>query len=1143
MNSTLFRKPAFWLLILAASAACAFGVLRYFSEAFPVLDLDVRMSRSAAIAAARRIAAENKLTTATLTQAAASFDGDAAVQTFVELEGGGKSALRQLIDGDEFTLHHWRVRLYEPGVEREVWVSFTPAGALSGFFSKVPEAAVGAALSVEPARAIAVESARRDWNVDFARYWPLTASAVTRPGKRIDHEFVYEREGADVPKLGEGRLRLKLVVSGDVLTQLQRSVHVPEAFARRYETMRSVNNTIAAFAGVAAGLLYGLGGCLVGMVWLMRRGAWCWKPAAKWAALVALLIGGAALASLPASWLAYDTATSATTHLALRIGGAIAGAAFVWPLLTIVFASAEGLGRVAFGSHPQLWRGWLLPAGASRSIWGRTLAGYAWIGFDLAFIAAFYFLVRHYLGWWSPSDTLIDPDILGNAQPWITPVANSLQAGMTEECLFRAVPLAGAALLGRHFGRERLFIVVALVFQAIVFGCAHANYPGQPAYARPVELFLPSLVWGLVYLRYGLVPGILFHFGFDLVLMSIPLFVTSVPGIGFDRAMVIAALLVPMAVLIWRRIQTGRFVDLPNSERNAAALPMLPAQGDRSTDDAASDASRVRAVTPVTPLAALPKWLTGLLLAAGLAGAIGYAMRVRTPFDAAPLAVSRGEAIALAEGALAARGVTLDSGWERTARAETVNDPAQGRFVWREGGAAAFARLIGNYLAPPHWQVRFARFDGDVANRETWRVVVASGAPAPDGIRVIEHDLPEARAGKRLSESDARMIADATLSRWFKLAPASLRPVSAEAIERPNRLDWNFVYADPGRAVPGGGEARITIDVDGDEPTSAGRSVFIPDAWQRDERHRNERLTIVRGVLGIVALALIVCLLVVVIRRLVGGEVVKRAAFVGGGLALITVLGGGLLNLNASEFNFSVAEPFGGQMLRLVLKWLGGGIGAALLAGVMVGVGVRIATRAERLRPVVDTPWRLWRDALAIALAVRGLPGLASAVETRIQARLPSVGDAHSLLPFVSAFLDNIGLVSLAATAVIVAMMFAWRRGPRAWLTAACFVLLGLAGAASQPDAGLNAVALGTVAGVLAWGGYRLFILNRLWIVVPVLLWMALLAALMNALRPTTPGALSSAVAAALASLAGYAIWRWLCKGDAARSAAPESLA
>ena len=1170
MTSNLLRKPAFWIALLIASALCVFMVFRYFGDAFSVLDLDVRMSRDQAIAQAQRIAVDRKLSAAKLTESAASFSGDAGVQTFIELEGGGKPALKPLLGGDEFTFYKWRVRLYTPGEEREVQIAFTPDGRPSGFFAKVPEAEPGPARSADEARAIATSTAARDWAVDFARYRPLTASAVTRPGKRVDHEFIYERKLEGAPAIGEGRLRLRLIVSGDQLTRVQRYIFVPEAFARRYETLRSANNTIAAFASVGAGLLYGLGGCLIGLIWLMRRHAVRWGPSAKWAAVVAVLIAGAGLASISSSWFNYDTATSASTHLFGRVVQAVAGGVVTWLLLTVVFATAEGLGRLAFGSHPQLWRTWRRPSANSRAVWGRTLAGYAWIGFDLAFIAAFYFLVQRYLGWWSPSDALIDPNILGAPQPWIPPVANSLQAGMMEEALFRAVPLAGAALLGRHFKRERLFIVIALVVQALIFGCAHANYPGQPAYARPVELFLPALVWGLVYLRYGLVPGMLFHFGFDLVLMSIPLFVTDVPGIVFDRAMVIAILLIPIAVLVAQRLRAGRLIDLPDSERNAAAPRSDPRSEpmSRATDEAVleivdaaaagvapadtaprasapasrPDPSSASSTAPSTR-SALPRTRFDLAFLVGCAvvGAIGLAIKLSTPYDAPGLAVSRDQALALAERALTARGVVLDARWQRSVKAVAISDPTVTRFVWREGGESLYARLIGNVLPPPHWEVRFARFDGDVARRESWRVVVVDDRAAPDGIRVIEHDVPEAAPGKRLSEADARAIAQRAIGDWLHLQAAALKPVSAESIEKPSRVDWVFVHADPAVLLPAGGEARIVTEIDGDQVVSLGRTLFVPDAWTRDERHRNESLLIPRVLLGLIGLAFVIGLLVSTVRRLARGEASRRAAWVGGALTMAIVLVSGVLDLNATQFGFSIGQPFDDQMLRVYLKWLAVAAAAGMFAALFTTVGVRIASRAERARPVTETPRRMWLTAIAIALLIAGVGGFLSLLGTyinaRINPRVPGISDAESFVPMLSSFVGGLDFVAATAVVLITVALLSPRRRWLEVVIALGFVGAAALGAAVVPEARATSMVAAGLGGALAWWVYRRHVREREWIIAPLMLCMSLLSLLPALSFAAYPGARLGAIASAAALAIGYAIWRWLVRRDLASGA------
>ena len=87
----------------------------------------------------------------------------------------------------------------------------------------------------------------------------------------------------------------------------------------------------------------------------------------------------------------------------------------------------------------------------------------------------------------------------------------------------------------------------------MIFGAGHAAYPTQPAYARVVELILPSLFFGAVYLRYGLLPAIVLHFAFDVVWFAIPLFVSEAPGVWVDQVLVVLLTLVPLGAIGWVR--------------------------------------------------------------------------------------------------------------------------------------------------------------------------------------------------------------------------------------------------------------------------------------------------------------------------------------------------------------------------------------------------------------------------------------------------------------------------------------------------------------------------------------------------------------------------------------------------------------
>src|SRR5262249_40369477 len=145
-------------------------------------------------------------------------------------------------------------------------------------------------------------------------------------------------------------------------------------------------------------------------------------------------------------------------------------------LLTISFMAAETLSRRAFPRHVQLWKVWSPPVSSSPAILGQTAIGYLLVAPFFAYEIVLYFFAQGKLGWWTPSDTLVNPNLFANYIPSLSAIAMAGQAGFWEECLFRAAPLAAAALIGDKFGKRRLFIGAAMIVQALVFASGHAGY-------------------------------------------------------------------------------------------------------------------------------------------------------------------------------------------------------------------------------------------------------------------------------------------------------------------------------------------------------------------------------------------------------------------------------------------------------------------------------------------------------------------------------------------------------------------------------------------------------------------------------------------------------------------------------------------
>jgi hypothetical protein len=1047
------RKPAFWIAFAVISALSGVFAWRYFPAALPLINLDVKMTRGDALTKASAIADRLQLAPPGA-QRAALFAHDSATQNFVELEAGGKPAFTRMLAGTLYSPYWWEVRLFKAGETAEAHIRFRPDGTAYGFTRKVPESEPGAALDAAAARAIAEKSARSDWAIDFTPYKLLEQSQVQMPNGRIDHSFVYEREQE---KLGDGRYRMRLGVAGDRLSEVTHLVHIPEAFERRFQEMRFANNAIAEVAGIAAGALYGIGGCVLGVLWLLRRRALLWRPALVAGAVVAALNALALVANAPQAWFGFDTAQPIWVFWGQQFALAVAVLVGGSLVLGLVFMAAESLSRRAFPEHPQLWRLWSDRAASSAAVVGRTVAGYLAVPIELALIAAFYFVTNRYFGWWQPSETLTDPNILGSALPALAPIGMAVQAGFMEECLFRAVPLSIAALVGDHFGRRRLFIGIVLVMQALVFGAAHANYPGFPPYSRLVELAGPAFVWGLIFVRFGLLTTVILHAVFDLTLMSIPVFLIEGPGSTINQALVIAAGLVPLAIVLVRRYREGQWLALPEGLRNrawqSAAAPVGPLRI-RGRAAAGLWTTRVQRALPLL----------------GLAGVVAVAFVGSLQHDTPPLPIDRAEAEARADAAVAQRGMKSEEGWRRFSVTRIVaDDPIAAQwhqFVWREAGRDTYEKLIGNWLAPPLWEVRYARFDrGDVADRaEEWRVTVAG-----DGsVRQVRHQLPENRPGARLSREQARALAQQEVRQRFGLDPATLRETSAEEQEHPARADWQFTYTDPTVEVGKGGEARVIVAIAGDEIAGSGRYVFVPEAWQRAERLRAGRLSLAKRA---ITWALVAAGLAAIIATIIAwsrGRFDKRAFWLAlcvvGGATLVS----GINTWPAFAMQLKTAEPLGPQVALGAAAIGLSMIPLTLLASLLAGVAVFEA----REHSVPETGiGRLWLRGASAGFFVAGVEGLAGAIATQDFPGMAHYTIENAWLPWLDALTRSVASPVLGVAVTIIALHWlerwtdGWRR--RRWLVFAALTIATAALTALRADELGAVVVAGLVGGAL----------------------------------------------------------------------------
>ena len=1062
------------------------------------------MDRVAALSEARRLTREFDWGPSDYRQAA-SFRVEERVRNFVELEGGGPAAFAGLLADGPFHPYQWVVRHFRGGEVREVEVRFRPDGAPYGFRERLAEDEPGAALDPDAARAIAENGTGAPWNVALDRYEPVEASREERPGGRVDHTFVYER--TDV-RAGEGRFRLRLVVSGDRLTQLTHLVQVPEAFDRRYEEMRSANEGISIAGDFAILLIFGVGGIGVGLFVLLRQRRVLWRMPLVWGASIAfaqLLVG---LNQWPLLWMGYDTATSETSFAIQQVTAQVAAFLAFTGVFTLSFMAAESLSRRAFPEHLQFWRVWSREGARSWTVLGHTVAGYLIVGIDLAFLVTFYWLTIGYLGWWSPSDALVNPDSLATVLPWLSPLAISLQAGFWEECLFRAVPLAGAALIGDRFGNRRAWIAGAFVLQIVIFGAGHAAYPTQPSYARLIELIVPSTIFGLLYLRFGLLPAIVMHFAFDAVLFAIPLFVSSAPGAWVDQGIFALIFLVPLWVALGARYRGGSWIEAPPALRNKAWSPRVAAEASEEPKPAPS-----RETTGPPALSAVA--------AVGVVGCGLWAYTATTPSESPPLEVGRAEAEAAAREVLAAQGVD-PGGWTESS-VVTSDLGLQHRFVWTEAGEERHRELLGEYLGRPRWRVRYARFEGEVAARAEEHIVWVG----PDGEpRRLEHRLAEDTAGAALSEEEARTLAQEALAGLG--AAANVSEVSAEESRRPARIDWTFTFRDEAVGDLVGGEARVAVEIAGDEVVDTRRYVFLPEEWRRTDEQRRTVLSIADIASGIVMGLLLVAGAILAVVRWARGAFNLRIALAVAGIELVVAVAAVASSWLVLLSDLSTAQPLS---LQLGVSIVGGLIGAGLIAtllGLLAGHTAVLATGGS----VAARAAAVWAG-LAIGLGFRGVVALA---ETALGGFLPpwsAYGPASAPVPWLATAIgpvqDYLVLALLALLVVTSANTLTGHWTRRQATAGVALVLVGaLLAPGMSPGDLLSWAVVGLLSGGLLVGAYLWVLRDCPALVVIAAAAMTVPGVLDRGLDQAYDGALIGSLLGAAA--VSYIAWRWFAR-------------
>ncbi len=503
-----------------------------------------------------------------------------------------------------------------------------------------------------------------------------------------------------------------------------------------------------------------------------------------------------------------------------------------------------------------------------------------------------------------------------------------------------------------------------------------------------------------------------------------------------------------------------------------------------------------------------------------------------------PIKIDRGEAVALAEQALQERGVVLGPEWKRLAiirlGSEDASASAWNRFVWREAGPDTYHKLIGSWLAPPLWEVRFARFSGvDVADRaEEWHVTLQG-----DGkLRQVAHELPELRPGARLTEdAGARAGASARSRRSSAWIRPRCKEVEVKQDPHPARTDWGFVYTDPRVNVGKGGEARALVNIAGDEVSGWGRYIFIPEEWSRAERNRASRL-------GVLRIGITLALALATLAGLIGATLAwtrdhfdRRAFRWTAALVFVAAVISQINQWPALAIGLRTTEPVFNQVALSIAGRLFVAVLTALVGGMFAGVGA-LAARVH-ITPGLDAK-ALWLRGGAVALVAVGIDVALGALTPETAPLWPKYDAENSALPWLARALYAVNFLPVVGFTLVVLhwldrMTAGWTR--RRVLATVLLMLADAAIAAISAEHWYDIVVAGVVGGAVSTLLFAAVLRFDLRAVPPLIAVYVIPTVVAQALQKgTAQGILLGAIGVVATLAVAWAVTRYLIAGGQA---------
>ena len=742
------------------------------------------------------------------------FEYSNRTKTFLERELGPEG-MESYLEGP-LRIWWWQNRWCKELEYEEFWVDVGLDGRVTYFYHKLSRDAEGASLALEEARELAkrvLENREIAWDS-----LELASEESVEQSNRTDHSFAWLLKGSE--KKG-ARIRYEINIYGDQLGYYREYLERPQQWERDYKELRSRNEAANTVAGTFGNFLECL--ILVALLGhLIRRETsirelnleplfrpkfrfWTldfWFPLEAirksyafrcfFVTTVVVLLGQ--INRLPQSLHRYDT----TESLKVSYGGTafqVVGVCGSYAIYFVLLCWCCSL--ICRSVYPQrLSISWLLSWSAlrARGFVELVALGLALFGAHAVFVELFYGVAES-MGAWSPLPIEYGA-LLTGVLPWASALNTGFLAAVAEELVYRVFAITWLKRLGAPTW-------LAVGGPALLWGFQHCLYPQQPFFIRGLELTLIGIVYGLVYLRWGMIPCLVGHYTWNAFVSSEVLIYSQSSYLILSGVMCsgVALFLIVLGSALRRR-----FGLLEYAPEEAAEPPPDPPLS--ALERPSPKPSRMVAT------------ILGVLMLISLV--VHFGSEGSEPLGT--ISVTRSQALEAARTEMRERGLAVEK-YRETVSFKNYSDEAE-QYFWERGGKPYLRLIYPEILRVGTWKVRYFQ----PQQLEEFRVEVdgITGKPV-FFIQVMSEDAAGSELEPAAAEELARQL---ILKRTGRKAGETL--LSSQE-KRKARVDHSFAFLITPPEGVDLGEARFfdSVQVLGDQAQQHRCQVEIPQTWYR----------------------------------------------------------------------------------------------------------------------------------------------------------------------------------------------------------------------------------------------------------------------------------------------------------------------